>query len=190
MAVRCARLALIGSVLWCGAATAVQPVRSLYTAIDLAACTTVAGPAGTARLCQGLPGYPIYIAEGDRGVFLSVGPDAEKRRAARQTLSSFNTLSEKGGQRPTIEWRFVVRDNRTVPYATIVRYLTQSATGTGEVLVVMRVTDREACHVAYVDALANLDAIVLARRIADKVARLQPCPQEPSVQGARGRSPM
>lgn len=185
-----ARLTAISTFLWCGAAAAIQPVRSLYTAIDLSACPAVSGAGGHARLCRGLPGYPIYVAEGDRGVYLSVGSDAEKRRAARQTLSSFNTLFDKAGQRPTIEWRFVVRDKRTVPYATIVRYFTQSAAGTGEVLVVMRVTDREACHVAYVDALANLDAIVLARRIADKVARSQPCPQEPTVQGARGRSPM
>jgi hypothetical protein len=83
-----------------------------------------------------------------------------------------------------------VRDGQPVPYATIVRYFTRSATGAGEVLVVMRVTDGEVCHVAYVDALANLDAIVLARRIADTVARSKECPQEPSVQGAQGRSPM
>ncbi|WP_072395987.1 hypothetical protein [Hyphomicrobium sp. CS1GBMeth3] len=191
MAGQWVRLLAISAALWCGAAEAIQPVRSLYTAIDLSGCTAVPGAVdGAARLCRGLPGYPVYLAEGDRGVFLSVGPDPEKRQAARQTLSAFNTLFEKGGQRPTVEWRFVVRDARTVPYATIVRYFTESPTGAGQVLVVMRVTEREACHVAYIDALANLNAIVLARRIADKVARSQPCPQEASVQGARGRSPM
>lgn len=191
MAAHPVRLTAIVIALWCGAAAAVQQVKSLYTAIDPSACAAVAGKAGVAaRLCEGLPGYPVYVAEGDRGVYLSVGPDAEKRRAAQQTLRTFNTLSDKGGQRTTIEWRFVVRDKQTVPYATIVRYFTQSATGAGQVLVVMRVTDREACHVAYVDALANLDAIVLARKLADTVARSQDCPQEPSVHGAQGRSPM
>ena len=186
-----ARLIALVIGFWCSAAAGIQQVKSLYTAVDLSACTTMAAKGrGMARLCGGLPGYPIYVAEGERGTYLSVGPDAEKRRAARQTLSSFNRLFDKDGQRPTVEWRFTVRDQQTVPYATIVRYFTRSAAGAGQVLVVMRVTEHEACHVAYVDALANLDAIELARKIADKVARSKPCPPEPSVQGARGRSPM
>lgn len=189
MAVSIARLIAVAIVLWCGAAAAVQQVKSLYTAVDLSACKP-AGSGGKARLCEGLPGYPIYIAEGDRGAYLSVGPDAEKSRAAQQTLRSLNTLFDKGVPRTTVEWRFVVRDGQTVPYATIVRYFTWNATDAGQVLVVMRVTDREVCHVAYVDALANVDAMVLARRIADTAARSKPCPQEPSVQGAEGRSPM
>ena len=184
-----ARLVTVVVVLWCGAAAAIQQVKSLYTAVDLSACARVSGD-DRAWLCEGLPGYPIYLAEGDHGAYLSVGSDAGQRRAAKQTLKSFNTLFEKGGQRTTVEWRFVVRDKQPVPYATIVRYFTRSAAGAGEVLVVMRVTDREVCHVAYVDALANVDAIVLARKLADTVARSEACPQEPSVQGAQGRSPM
>jgi len=190
MGVRPVYLIAVLIVLWCGAAEAIQQVKSLYTAVDLSACKAVRGARDGGRLCEGLPGYPIYVAENDHAAFLSVGSHAEKRRAAGQTLKSFNTLFEKGAKRTTVEWRFVVREQRTVPYATIVRYFTRSATGAGEVLVVMRVTDREVCHVAYIDALANVDAIVLARRIADTVARSKPCPQEPSVQGAVGRSPM
>lgn len=177
-------------VLWCEGAAAIQQVKSLYTALDLRSCKAIAGGADGARLCEGLPGYPVYVAEGDLGTYVSVGPDAEKRRAAHQTLRSFNTLFYGGGHRATVEWRFVVRDARTVPYATIVRYFTQSAGGAGEVLVVTRVTAEEACHVAYIDALANLNAIVLARKLADTVARSQACPAEPAVQGAAGRSPM
>ncbi|WP_439544317.1 hypothetical protein [Hyphomicrobium sp.] len=172
-------------------AEAIQPVKSLYTALDISQCEPVPGDrSGAARLCAGLPGYPVYVAEGRRGTYLSVGPDANKRQAARQTLRAFNTLFDKRGQRSTIEWRFVVRDAQPVPYATIVRYFTESPAGAGEVLVVTRVTDRETCHVAYVDALANLDAIVLARKLADTIARQETCPLEPAVQGAAGRSPM
>jgi hypothetical protein len=189
MLVHRAWLAAVAAALWCGSAAAIQQVKSLYTTIDLAACKAVAGP-GAARLCNGLPGYPVYVAEREEGVYLSVGPDADKRRAAQQTLKSFSTLFDRGGQRTTVEWRFIVRNAQPVPYATIVRYFTRSDTGSGEVLVVMRVTDREVCHVAYVDALANADAIVLARMIADKAARGQDCPSEPSVWGAQGRSPM
>lgn len=172
-------------------AEAIQPVKSLYTALDISQCEPVPGDrSGEARLCAGLPGYPVYVAEGRRGTYLSVGPDANKRQAARQTLRAFNTLFDKRGQRSTIEWRFLVRDAQPVPYATIVRYFTESPAGAGEVLVVTRVTDRETCHVAYVDALANLDAIVLARKLADTVARQEACPPEPAIQGAAGRSPM
>lgn len=191
MSWRSAHLMAFLIVLSCTRAEAIQPVKSLYTALDFAHCKPAPGDrSGEARLCAGLPGYPVYVSEGSRGTYLSVGPDAHKRRAARQTLRAFNTLFDKRGQRSTIEWRFVVRGEQPVPYATIVRYFTESPSGAGEVLVVMRVTDREACQVAYVDALANLDAIVLARKLADTVARQRSCPAEPAVQGAAGRSPM
>lgn len=191
MAMHPARLIGVVIAFWCGAAAAIQQVKSLYTAIDLSACSAVGGDAtGRARLCEGLPGYPVYIAEGDHATYLSVGPEAGTRRAAQQTLAASNTVFEKGGQRATIEWRFVVREQRTIPYATIVRYFTHDRTGDGEVLVVMRVADGEVCHVAYVDALANLDAIVLARKLADTVARSKDCPGVPEVHGAQGRSPM
>lgn len=191
MTIRPARLIALVIVLWCGVAGAVQQVKSLYTSLDLSVCKALADdPRGSARLCEGLPGYPVYVAESDLGTYLSVGPGADKRRAAQQTLKSFNTLFDKGARRTTVEWRFVVRDQQTVPYATIVRYFTQSATGNGEVLVVTRVTEDETCQVAYIDALANVDAIVLARKLADTVARSKSCPTEPEVQGAAGRSPM
>jgi hypothetical protein len=57
-------------------------------------------------------------------------------------------------------------------------------------VVVTRVTDTEACHVAYIDALANPDPIILARRIADEQARAFNCLSEPSRIGATGKSPM
>ena len=191
MAVRriCLTAALI--VLWHGAASAIQQVKSLYTAIDLRTCEAVEGNARpSARLCKGLPGYPVYVAEGGLRTYVSIGPDAAKRRAAQQTLKSVNTLFDSSGRRSTVEWRFIVRDQQPVPYATIVRYFTQSEAGSGEVLVVTRVTAEEACHVAYIDALANPDAIVLARKLADTVARSGDCPMEPAVHGIAGRSPM
>ncbi len=192
MVFRPARLiAILFTLSWSSEVPAIQQVKSLYTSLDLSACKALANdPRGVAKLCEGLPGYPVYVAESDRGTYVSVGSDAEKRQAAQQTLKAFNTLFERGGRRTTVEWRFVVRDQQTVPYATIVRYFTQSATGNGEVLVVTRVTDLETCHVAYIDALANADAIVLARKLADTVARSKSCPLEPEVQGAAGRSPM
>ena len=51
-----------------------------------------------------------------------------------------------------------------MPYAAIVRYFTAVDGAKGEVLVVSRITATEACHVAYIDALATPEAIVLAPR--------------------------
>ena len=169
----------------------VQQVKSLYTAIDLKACEIVKEHEdGDAWLCEGLKGYPVYIAEGDHRTFLSTGARARETRAAEQTLSAFNSLFEGSSTRTTVEWRFVIREGEPVPYATIVRYFTQSDGAKGEVLIVARVTGNEVCHVAYIDAKANPDAIVMARRVADQKARAFDCGSEPKVEGAAGKSPM
>jgi hypothetical protein len=172
-------------------AHAIQQVKSLYTVIDLDNCKAVAThPDGREWLCEGLPGYPVYIAEGDLRVYLSAGPKAAETRAAKQTLVPFNTVFEGNSNRTTVEWRFIIRDGNPVPYAAIVRYFTSSDETQGQVLVVTRVTDTEACHVAYIDALANTDAIVMARRVADEKARAFNCQSEPARIGTSGKSPM
>jgi hypothetical protein len=58
------------------------------------------------------------------------------------------------------------------------------------VLVVSKVSDAETCHVAYIDALANKDAIALARHVADKQSKSFDCSREPRTEGVTGRSPM
>ncbi len=60
----------------------------------------------------------------------------------------------------------------------------------GDVLVVSKVSDAETCHVAYIDALANRDAIALARHVADRQSKSFDCSREPRTEGATGRSPM
>jgi hypothetical protein len=172
-------------------ASAVQQIKSLYTAIDLKKCKVVGRHEhGGAWLCEGLKNYPVYVAEGDLRIFLSVGAKGADMRAAQQTLGPFNSIFEGDTERTTVEWRFIIRKGQPIPYATIVRYFTQMDNVRGEVLVVMRVGPTEACHVAYIDALANADAIAMARRIADERARTFDCKSEPEIKGARGRSPM
>ena len=82
------------------APAAANPVKSLYTTVELKACKPVKRHRdGGAWLCDGLAGLPVYVAEGDLRQFLSVGENAQKRRAATQTLGAFNTdLRER--QRP------------------------------------------------------------------------------------------
>ena len=191
------RVALAG-VVWAGALVGASPAgavtqfqKSAYTSIDLKHCETLkVHPDGNAYLCRGLSGTPVYFAEGDGRAFVAAGAKPEASRAASQTLKAFNTPFAAQSERATIEWRFVIRDKRQVPYAMIVRYFTHNDSGSGEVLVVSRVAGAEACHVAYIDAKANRDAIVLARRIADERARGFDCKGEATVEGVRGAGPM
>jgi hypothetical protein len=186
-----AMLAALATTLALTGPAAANPLKSLYTTIDLRECRqTSKGPDGGAWLCKGLEGYPVYVAEGDLRTFVSVGRNPQKRRAAGQTLGPFNSLFHDASQRATIEWRFVKRDGRIEPFATIQRYFTKNDAGTGEVLVVTKVTHTEDCHVAHIDALANADAIRLARDIADNEARTFDCKDEPKPAGKVGRSPM
>ncbi len=172
-------------------ALAIQQVKSLYTAIDLRECKILEAPrGGGAWLCEGLPDYPVYVAEIDHRTYLSIGNKGAGMRAAHQTLASANSLFEGSSTRPAVEWRFVIRNGKPVPYATIVRYATSLGDTRGEVLIVTRVTATEACQVAHIDALAAEEAIVLARRIADEKARAFSCAGEPAVVGQSGKSPM
>lgn len=176
-------------------ATAVDAVtsfqKSLFTSIDRKACTTLrTHPDGNAYLCPGLDGFPIYLAEGDGRTFVAGGAEPDKTRAAQQTLKPFNTPFLHSSHRATVEWRFTIKEKQKVPFAMIVRYFTEMDGRKGEVLVVTRIAGKEACHAGYVDALANANAIVLARRIADERARVFDCQKDPSIEGERGKSPM
>jgi hypothetical protein len=167
------------------------PAKSRYTTIDLSTCRVIKKDADGARwICKGLPGYPVYVAEGDLRMFVSMGTKPESRRAASQTLRAFNSLFTGKTKRATIEWRFVKLGSRDVPYATILRYETQNDAAKGQILIVSKVSPTEACHLAYVDAIANSDAIELARKSADDTARIFDCASDPKSVGIVGRSPL
>jgi hypothetical protein len=184
--------AAVALALSSGAVRAGEPV-SKFTKINLKTCKVIEkSDQGASWSCKGLKGYPLYVAEGDLRMFVGYGASYKEQRASTQTLSAFNSLFEKGG-RTTVEWR--MKDG--VPYATIIRYVTESdASGTmvkGQVLVVSKIgpkDGKEACHVAYIDALANEDANELAVRAADITAPTYPCVKDPIVFGKTGKSPM
>lgn len=168
-----------------------NPLKSLYTTIELAACVAQqTEPRGEAWLCPGLKDYPVYILQHDRHTFVSAGQAPEKRLAARQSLVAENSLFRGNSGRTTLEWRIVRRNGQAIPFATIQRIFTRDGSRSGEVLVVTKVTPVEDCHAAYVDALANPDAIALARAFADREARSHACKSGPRKIGQIGRSPM
>jgi hypothetical protein len=167
-----------------------NPVKSLYTTVDLRTCKRLAaeGPR-TAWRCSGLAGMPVYVAKGGPKQFVSAGAEAEKQRAASQTLGAANSIFAPGSRRATIEWRFERRGAKQLPYAMIVRFHTLGGERAGDVLVVLKANARESCHVAHIAALANNDAIARARAIADRQARTFDCRQEPTAESG-GSGPM
>lgn len=166
-------------------------VRSTVTTIDLKSCKTLKKHQdGNSYLCPGLGANKVYVAEGDLRYFMAAGPKPEKTRAAEQTLRPFNSIFKGRSNRASVEWRYGQDRDRT-PYATIMRYFTDLDGVKGEVLVVSKVSTGQSCHVAMIDALANSNAIELARKVADTRAPSFDCAKdEAKAEGQTGKSPM
>ena len=168
-----------------------SPLKSQFTTLNLDDCKELSrDPAGNAWLCPGLPGYPVYVAEGDLRYFMSFGARSQQLTSAKQTLGAFNTVFRDKRNRFTVEWRYVRQEGRDQPYAAIVRYFTSRDGEKGQVIVVTRISPVDSCHMAYIDALATQSAIALARSAADELARGFDCKSEPRQLGGTGRSPM
>lgn len=162
---------------------------SRYVELDLEQCEIVDRDeqVGSVRWrCSGPNGYPIHVGEGDLRYFLGYGPNASNQRVNRQTLRPFNRIHD------TLELRY--REGAETPYASILRYFTHRGGGEdkpeGQVLVVTKIDGPRACHVAYVDALANPNANRLARQAADEAEDFNCESDEPEIVGKSGKSPM
>ena len=150
-------------------------ISSAYTPLDLEKCRvtkTFADSGGSVRTCEGYGGLLVQVAEDDLRYFVWFGKDDQT--AARQTLSQFNTIHS------VLEWRIERRDGGWRPFATILRYSwDQGDNGPkGETLVVTKLGDDDACHVAYLKADGNPKANETAREIADSRARNFDCKQD------------
>ncbi|MFC5384430.1 hypothetical protein ACFPLB_00425 [Aquamicrobium segne] len=143
-----------------------QEWRSAYTDTDSSNCVMLATDPGYSSelACPGYKGYPLLIADSDLRMFVSYGFDARDEMAASQTMPGFNTIGEK------LEW--LIADHPDLgeqPVASILRYHLDRSEGfipDTQVLVVTRIEPGNTCHVAYIDALANRNANVLARQAA------------------------
>lgn len=141
--------------------------RSVYTDTDLKYCSLHSkaeeGEGEWANfICPGYAGIKVYISEADLRFSLGYGENGMNQKSFSQRLSPFNTVGKK------MEWR--LRHGR--PIATILRYYTETGTGgrKGQILVVTKLDGSEACHMAYVDALANKGANEIAQSAADRLA--------------------
>lgn len=174
-----------------GGGQALAEFSSQYSDLDLRDCPVIdraeEGDGEWAVMrCAGIGGLDVLVSEADLRMSLGYGPQGREQRSFNQRLSPFNTIGGK------LEWR--LKDG--VVIATILRYVTETGSGEagskGQILVVSRVVPGrgEACHVAYVDALANPAANVLARYAADYVAPGFNCEtDEPFRLGRVGVSP-
>jgi hypothetical protein len=144
-----------------------QPAESVYVEFNLDRCDVVKKVKETGSIvqrCKGLAAFPIFIAEDDLRFFVGYGPNGQKQTGFGQTLPPFNTIHNK------IEFR--IRRGGKSPYASILRYFTDGGDGQpkGQMLVVSKIEGREACHMAYIDALRGPDPNDAARKLADSMA--------------------
>jgi hypothetical protein len=163
--------------------------ESSYTVLNLESCRHLESSADEdygSWSCKGYRGIPVFVMAGDQRSYISYGLNAKSEPAAKQTLAAFNSEGK------TIEWRLDRSNSGAMkPFATIVCWNTTVSSGAeavrGQVLVVTRLAPGAVCHVGYVDALANADAGVLARKIADENARNYRCgTDKPIILGNTG----
>jgi hypothetical protein len=149
-------------------------ITSTYSELDLAKCETLLQSDDEGGSYEGkCPGYGgnfVMVWEGDLRQYLAYGPKARSQCTSAQTFGHFNHVL---GSR--LEWRL----DGGKPFATILRWHTD----TGEEgakqswLVVTKLAENDACHVAYVDGRLP-DANLIARQRADGMARSFDCAKD------------
>jgi hypothetical protein len=155
---------------------AADEISSIYSDLDLKKCRQLAlfedeGEGGEWS-CTGIAGHDVRVWEGDLRSFVGFGKEAPKQCASQQTFGAFNSLG------PRVEWR--MRDGR--PFATILRWFTETGSDAGAPrkqnwLVVTKLDDNNACHIAYIDT-KYADANEVARQRADERAASFDCAKD------------
>ena len=183
MTLRSATLALLVSALAGTHATA-QEASSVYTGLDLGKCLILTTEEeaeenqGAEWVCEGHNRVVVWIAEGDLRYFLGYGSRGRDQCGYRQTLAPFHTVHT------TLEWRLKGGE----PVATILRYFIDMDGQKSQHLVVTKLGDGEACHMAVVDA-SQPNANALARQAADQYAEDFDCEtDQPFYFSAQGQS--
>lgn len=184
------RLALIGifTLLICTINANANNIDSAYTKLDFENGCVWNKPSnetvreneasmGGSAICNGYTnkGYSwsVYFTEGDIRQFVSFGSVSDSNPFSNTLVGGF---AEWNSVNTTIEWRL---DNGQ-PFATILRWFIDNInpdTGSadkeyrGNVLVITtvgQINNTQNCVIGYVDARANKNANMIARKIADK----------------------
>ncbi len=166
--------------------------ESVYTKLDLDACPAVEKlEEGGVWRCKGWGGYPVEFSEGDLRQSLFFGHlGAWSNKGHWESFGPFNHI---GG---TVEW--IVEGK--IAKAAITRFIIENSNANGEVdpasrgevLVIFKVGQKgegEACTVGYVDARANPEPNVLARKVATtEVSKFKCRADEAKWHGVKGQS--
>ena len=139
--------------------------------------------AGAEWVCRGYQRVAVWVGEGDLRFFLGYGSRGRDTCAYGQTISSFNTIHN------VMEWRLRKEGGKSRPIATILRYFLDVQGKKRERLVVSKVGDGEACHMAHIDA-ATPGHNALAQEAADRFAADFSCKTDkPFFYGPDGKDP-
>jgi hypothetical protein len=166
---------------------AADEITSLYSDLDLKKCQKLAlfedAGEGGEWSCPGIEDYGVRVWEGDLRSYVAFGETAPAQCASMQTFGAFNSLG------PRVEWR--MRDGK--PFATILRWFTTENTDSGNPvkqnwLVVTKLGDKDACHIAYIDT-RYAEANEVARQRADEMAAGFDCARDmPEIFSSLGGS--
>ncbi|WP_439366656.1 hypothetical protein ACNJYD_13825 [Bradyrhizobium sp. DASA03005] len=187
------RLAVLMTCIGLNSADA-QSLGSSYTSTAAKDCRQVGKPSAldgsSTRVCPGKDGLIVLIAEDDLREIVSIG---RNRKAAAEEPAAKVWFAPFNSSETTIEWRAAGAKQ----FAIIQRWHIadnsdpdkQGRPNTKAMLVVTRLPPGPACHVAYVDAIANPNANELARKAADDLARGFACGRdEVKIIGTPGRA--
>ena len=188
-----ARIAAACCVLLTFLTTAQAQLESVYTKLDVNDCLILSTEEevdenqGAEWVCAGHNRIVVWIAEGDLRYFLGYGSRGRDQCSYRQTLGPFHTVHT------TLEWRLKSSGGQSRPIATILRYFFDWDGKKLEYLVVTKLGDGQACHMAYVDA-ADPNANRLAHDAVDRFASGFDCERDRpfyySAQGPRADGPL
>lgn len=165
--------------------------ESVYTKLDLKKCAAIeTDEQGGRWACPGWGGYPVEFSEGDLRQSLFFGHLGNWSKKAH--WESFGPFNHATG---TFEW---IVEGKTAK-AVIARFIIENSneeTGEvdeksrGQVLAIYKVGQKgegEACTVGYVDARANPEPNVLARKVAAREVHDFACRyNEPMWHGIKG----
>ncbi len=162
--------------------------ESTYTKLDVDKCLILNTEAevdenqGAEWVCAGHNRIVVWIGEGDLRSFLGYGSQGREQCSYRQTLGPFHTVHT------TLEWRLRTSGGEPTPIATILRYFTDMDGRKSQHLVVTKLGDGQACHMAVIDATAA-NANELAHDAADRFAPGFNCETDrPFYYSAQGKS--
>lgn len=181
---------VLGMALLAGAsAVHAQAWESVYTPLHgQQQCRQVShdepGSRETVFQCKGPNGFPYQWSSGDDRLFLSFGLQADKEKAASQTLLPHNYSADDA----KIEWLFKPGTTAGgIPAAAVLRFMLAAddeRQKPGQVLVAYQIQPGRTCQMAYVDARANRDANTLIRQAVYANAGAFDCSQAPRIVGA------